>query len=410
MDEKNTETSMEQKSGFYGGRSLLAMLGCLFVFLIISANGAVTPALNAMKEGLWADLPASTITLVNTLPNLSSILGCMVTGWVAGKYMSWKSFAILSLVLFIAFGIAPAALNVTDFYQTLVWRLLHGLACGMMWPLGNSLVMAMYEGSAQGNVLGWGQSIQSLGGVVMQLLGGYLATIQPQYCYFAYLLAVVGLLFAFGIPSLPKTKGKQASEQKQEKAKMSAMCWYGLALFFIGMCVVSPILMNNSTIMAQREFGDSFFSGIATSCYTGGGVVAGLVFGALFRKLKWNIVPIGYIGTAVGFFICIFATSSLMVCVAMAVTALCFVTVRPTLYEFLGHLVTPAQVATMLGYATAAFNLGSFVSTYYIKGCNVFFGGVEAPENSLWVSAIILIVMGVVTYFVNKKLSHKFTS
>ena len=395
----------EKKSGFYGGRSFVAMLSCLFVFLIISANGAVTPALNAMKVGLWADLPASTISLISTLPSLTAILGCMVTGWVAGKYMAWKPFAILSLALFIIFGTAPAFLSVTDFYVTLIWRALHGLACGMMWPLGNSLVIAMYEGKEQNQVLGWGQAVQSMGGVVMQMLGGYLATIQPQYCYFAYLLAAVGLVFALGIPNLPKTKSAPVAEDKpKEKVKIPGLCWYALFLFLVGMMFLLPILVGNSTIMAQRQFGDAFFSGIATSVYTGGGVVAGLIFGTIFNKLRWNLVPIGYVMTAVGFLVCIFANSAFMVCIAMALTALGFVSVRPTLYEFLNHLVTKEQVTAMLGYATAVFNLGTFLGTYWIKFCNTaFFGGVEAPENPLWVGAVCFVALAVLAAVVNAK-------
>ena len=408
------DTELETaKTGFYGGRSLMALLSCLFVFLTISENGAVTPALNAMKEGLWSDLPASTIALVNTLPALTSILGCMVTGWVAGKYLSWRTFSILAFVFLIAFGVAPAVLNVTDFYETLVWRALHGLACGLMWPLGNALVLAMYEGKAQGNVLGWGQSMQSFGGVVMQLLGGFLATIQPQYCYYAFLLAGIGLIFAFGIPSLPKTidrtKAQDKSKGKQkEKVKLPGLCWYALFLFFALMVLLLPILIGNSTLMAQRNLGDSAWSGIATSCYSAGGVIIGVIWGAAFRKLKWNMLPLSFFMAAIGFVMCIFADSAFMVCLSLVVTGLGCISVRPTLYEFLNHLVSPEQVAAMLGYATAVFNLGTFVGTYYIKFCNfAFFGGVEAPENPMYVSAVLFVVLGVVSIILNAKFSHQ---
>jgi len=89
---------MERSIKGFGGKSVLTLIACLFVFIALSGNGAVTPALNAMKQGLWSDLPASTVSLIATLPSLFAIAGCLVSGAIAGKYISWRATTIAAFL------------------------------------------------------------------------------------------------------------------------------------------------------------------------------------------------------------------------------------------------------------------------------------------------------------------------
>jgi len=281
----------------------------------------------------------------------------------------------------------------TNFTATLVMRAGFGFGMGMLWPLGNALVLRLYEGTTQGIILGWGQTVQSAGGVIMQLLGGAFAVVAPQYAYYAYLIAALGLLLTLiGLPKLPLEK-----PEKKDKAKIPTFCWGFLFLLFVGIMIVTPILINCSTIMAQRNFGNSAGAGIVTSCYTIGGVVAGLVFGFSFKALgKW-VVPIGYLLMAVAMIIVIKSSSALMLGFGLFFAAFCFIQIRPAIYKIVGTSVTPAQMASMIGAATAVFNFGNFMTTYYMKAVNmIFFGGVEAPENPIIVSAVIYVIMAVV--------------
>jgi len=390
------------KKGFFG-QSILTLVACLFVFIALSGNGAVTPALNAMRTGLWSTLPPSTVSYIATLPSLFAIAGCLISGALAGKVLSWRVITVIAFTIYLCFGLAPAVFNLTDFYVVLVTRAGFGLGMGMLWPLGNALILRLYEDSKRGHVLGWGQTVQSLGGVLMQTFGGFFAAIYPQYAYYAYLIAALGLILALiGIPKLPLEK----PEAKKEKVKIPLACWGFLFLLFMGIMMVSPILIGTSTIMAQRGFGGSAGAGIVTSMYTIGGACAGLVFGFSFKKLgKW-VIPIGYMLMVVAMLIVIYASSAIMLSAGLFFAAFCFIQIRPSIYNTVGYLVTPAQVAAMIGAATAVFNFGNFMATYYIKASNtLFFGGVEAPENPIWVSAVLYGVMAVavsVVFLINK--------
>ncbi len=401
MDEIR-ETQEPQKQSGFGGRSILTLLACLFVFIALSGNGAVTPALNAMKTGLWSDIPATTITLISTLPSLTAIAGCLVTGAIAGKYLSWRATSVLSFAFYIGFGVVPAIVNMQDFYATLVMRAGFGLGMGMLWPLGNALVLRLYQDAKQGVVLGWGQTIQSVGGTIMQILGGALAAIQPQYCYYAYLIAALGLILSLaGIPKLPLEK-----PEKKEKVKIPGSAWAFIILLFLGMMFVMPILAGTSTIMAERNFGGSAFAGIVTSCYTIGGAVAGLVFGFTFKKMgKW-IVPAGYILMAVSMFIVAYASSAPMLAFGLFFAAFNFVQIRPAVYSLVGASVTPAQMASMIGITTAMFNLGTFLATYYMKACNaIFLGGADSVVFPIICSGVLYAVMAIIVaivFFVKK--------
>lgn len=398
---------MAKERRMYGGQPLYVMFMIFFIFLCYSGNGVVTPALNAMKQGLWIDIPASTITLISTLPSLSAIVGCLITGAVGGKYLTWKTTGLIAFGICLVFGLMPGVFHMTDFYQVLVIRAVWGIGGGMLWPLGNSMVLELYRGKESGNVLGWGQSCQSLGGVIMQLAGGYLASIEPQMCYYGYLIGLIGLTGVIALPPIPKTKTKGSSEKK-EKVKIPGVCWVFVCLLFIGITLNTPLLVGNSTLMAERNFGDSFLSGIAGSLYTCGGILAGLLFGTDYKLCGRYIVPIAYLVMCLGTLIVILSPSALVMCIGMFTVAFGNVHARPGCYKIVGELVTPEQIAAMLGIGTALYNFGNFCGTFYIKLCNtVFFGGEEAAVHPMYVSAILYVAVAVSVGLFIRHLSKK---
>lgn len=401
--EAAAEVAKEAKSGGFGGRSFVTLITCIFLFLCMSGNGVVTPALNVMRTELWSDLPPSTVSFIATLPNLFGIAGALVGGYLAGRYLSWRAALVISFVMYLGFGIAPAVFNLTDFYTVLATRAGFGFGAGMLGPVANALILRIYDEQHGQLVLGWAQSMQSLGGVIMQMLGGFLAAMNPTYTFYAYFIAAIGLLFTFvGVPDLPLESKKG---EKVEKAPIPAYCWLYLIVLGIGVMIVVSGLMLTSDIMAERGFGGSFGAGIVTSAYTAGGVCAGILFGPLFDKVKqWSVV----IGCAVCAVSCItvaFATSAIMLFFGLFFAGVSFIMVRPAVYKIVSMDVTPAQMATMVGLGVAIFNLGTFFTSYYMKACSVFTGGVETTWCPPCVAGVIFAAMAVITaiYLTAKK-------
>jgi MFS family permease len=50
-------------------------------------------------------------------------------------------------------------------------------------PLGNALILSLYEGQERANMLGLSGVVMNLGGIALQLLGGILAAIRWNYAF-----------------------------------------------------------------------------------------------------------------------------------------------------------------------------------------------------------------------------------
>ena len=372
----------------------LTLASCLMMFFVFAGNSAVTPALSAMRAELWSDIPASTVSLVSTLPSLTAILGCLFAGAVAGRYLSWKGAVALAFAIYIGFGTLPAVVGMTDFHGVLAMRAAFGFGMGMLIPMGNALVIRIYKGKSQDKVLGWAQACQSAGGIAMQIAGGLLASIGPQYAYGAYFIAAIGLAVALvGLPDFPLER-----RTRKGKEKIPHSCYGFLILLFLGIMSMTPAIINCSVLMSERGFGDAALAGIVSSFYTVGGVAAGFAFGPAFGKVgKW-LIPFGYTGCALACLLVVLSGDVFMLMLALFLASFFFVQVRPSIYKIVGTSVSPAQSAAVIGAAAAIYNLGNFMATYYMKAVDaLFFGGAEGPDHAIIVSVGMFIAMAAVS-------------
>ena len=85
----------------------------------------------------------------------------------------------MALILFLAGGVAPAFLN--NFTTLLLSRAVFGIGIGLLSPLGNALVLGLFEGQERANMLGLGGVVMNLGGIAFQMLVGFLAAISWRY-------------------------------------------------------------------------------------------------------------------------------------------------------------------------------------------------------------------------------------
>ena len=114
--------------------------GVYALYIMVAGAGAVTPALAAFGSA-FPDADPVTISLIQSLPSLTTILGTLLVGAVAGKKISFKVTGIVALIIYLIFGCLPALWN-DSLTSILIARACVGFGMGMVSPLGAAVFSA----------------------------------------------------------------------------------------------------------------------------------------------------------------------------------------------------------------------------------------------------------------------------
>ena len=139
-------------------------------------------------------------------------------------------------------------------------------------------------------MVGWSSTFTGFGGILFQTLGGYLASYHWSYCFFAYLVAVIFLLFSSYFLPEPMQREKLANRKVEnqnithQKVKTPFSVWitgFFLCLFWLFAYV---IITNASTVLITEGIAAQSQVGLIFSFMTLGTVISSAFFGKLLEK------------------------------------------------------------------------------------------------------------------------------
>jgi len=338
----------------------IVTIAVMSVFFLAMGVGTITPAIQSIAEA-FPELSFSTVLLVSTLPSLFIIPSTYIAGMVVGNKIGYRPLLIFGILLFSLAGAAPYILT-TSFTMILIARALFGIGLGVISPLGNALILSLYEGQERANMLGLSGVVMNLGGIALQLLGGVLAAIRWNYAFLAHLLGIISLFMVlFMLPEPEKREVKIA-----EKIVIPSSVYLDSVLFGIAMMDTYTLLVNMSTIIITDKLGDAASAGVVLSMFTVGGMLAGAIFGKVYQMATRFTISVGLLLLALGSGIVHYATNLMILTIGTTIVGIGFGLVMPAVMMILGMIVAPNAFAAASGILMAFMNLGGFMSTYYI--------------------------------------------
>lgn len=377
----------------------LTVFAIMTIFFVAMGVGTITPAI-ANIAAAFPDVPFTTILLASTLPSLLIIPSTLITGAVAGKKVGYKPLALLGLALFAISGMAPAFVNST-FTIVLVFRAIFGISLGILSPLGNALVMEIFEGQKRANMLGVGSFVMNIGGIALQFLGGALSGVSWELCFVGHFPAIISFVLVLLFLKEPEKPQVSADTSGNVvKDKMSASVWVISIIFGFTMMLIYPMLMNMSSIIADvKQVGDATQSAVVLSMYTVGGAISGVLFGKVYEKLQKFIITIAFLGGAAGIALIIFGNSVFMMTAGTTITGIFYMLTMPLTIMLLGMYAPPSLGGMAVSIMMAVMNAFAFVSTYWISFVGNMTGDVFlAPLKA---AIIGFIAIGVIFLFIN---------
>lgn len=374
------------------------IISIMSLFFVVMGSGTITAAM-ANIAAAFPNIPFTTILLISTLPSLLIIPSTLCTGIIAGKKVKYKSLALLGLGLFVISGIAPTFLN-SSLSLIIAARVLFGISLGILTPLGNAIVMEMYEGQSRANMLGIGSFVTNLGAIIFQFLGGTLSGISWKYCFLAHSPAIVCFILVLLFLKEPESVQQKGLEGAAKKEKIPAAVWILSVFFGLTMMLFFPMLVNMSSIMSQvKGIGDATQAAFSLSMYTVGGAVSGVLFGKVYKVLRKFVIPVAFIGTAFGLSCVVFGKSLAVITIGTTLSGLFYMLLMLMIIMLIGMYSPASANAMSISIMMAVMSAFTFIATYWIGLIGAVSGDVYIMP--IKVAIIAYIIMAVALLVIN---------
>lgn len=374
------------------------LIAALFIlFLMGPMLSMLNPALAVLAEHYQIDAgQASYLTSICTIPQ---IITAVVSGFIVGKKVKFKTWLIVCLAAMTFFGALPGIVPM-GYYPLLACRALYGFFLGGIQPIANaSVIMHFADEERRAKVLGYTNVGFYLGLVIFLLLGGILAGVGWNMPFLAYLFGIVAIATtAFLYKEPPNDILAPESKNGKPKVKIPFIGW----AFMIGFCVLQiiymPLMMLAANIMEVHQLGDSSMAGMLMAGSNIVGALAAASFGTLFKLAKKWLLVIAWVFEAVGFAgVAYFAGAGGLVpfAISFVVIQVFMAIMTAGTPQFISMSISPAAYAVAMGLYVGIYNVGSFLASPFIQGSMAVFGTGDFA-SVFWASSAIAAVMVVI--------------
>ncbi len=354
--------------------SAIGIAAVLLVGILCQSSGAENPALAYMADD-FPSLPFSTIALVTTLPSLMMIPASLGFSLLRRRF-GFRTLFVAAAILLVVGGIAPAW--AATFPEVLAWRAVFGLGVGVMWPLAQALIVELYGGNRQDTLLGWNSVVTAFGGIIWANVGGILALQGWRVAFFTYFIPVAVLVFC-GI-FLPNSRcakgaattdgshdvrtvpsGVRGSTPKATKKLIGLTVLILIGYFLYNFCNMT-YFTNISMKVVAEGLGDSAAADLASSFYTVGSLVIGVVFGHAMKG-RWFArysMAVGWLASAIGMLMVGLAPTYIVVIIGSAIQGFGTGTFMPTMVGIIGNVAGKQNASLILGISMGLVGASQF--------------------------------------------------
>ncbi|EHS57160.1 MFS transporter [Paenibacillus sp. Aloe-11] len=367
-----------------------ALLSISLVLTSASAISAVIPMMLNQLSGVSSSLIESVVTI----PSFSMMLFVLLSGPISSR-LGKKNTVLLGLSLVVIGGILP--MLTTNITWILALRLVLGAGLGMFNSLAVSLISDFFEGDERAQLVGFQSAVQGLGSSLATFVAGQLALIDWQFAFLCYAITIpIALLFFLVIPEPERGEPTVSSTGTGHRSGGVSIPVLGLgAALFLFMTFIMIVYTKTGIMIAEKSMSNAGFLGTALTLFSLSTMIAGFLFGRIYKWFR-NYAPfISSLLTATGFVLLWFAQNVTLVTVAMLIIGFSFALFIPYIFTILTKIVPKGSETLSISIAMVGSNLGAFASPYVIKLVGMLFGN-ETASFAFLVSAIVFMIAALI--------------
>jgi MFS family permease len=343
-------------------RNVTILVGSTTLVLVTAGLAPALPGIAAAFQ----DAPNAGLLVRLTL-TMPALLGGIAAPF-AGIFLDrWGRKPVIVAAL-IVYGLAGTAGYVLDSLTgILLSRAVLGLA---MAGLANGFVTLLtdyFSGARLHQFTGYLGAFAGFGGVVYQILAGFLAGIGWRYPFLIYLMAfgvLVSVLFTVDEPELRAQPSPQDHPDEQAAVPMRAI----LMIYAIGlasMVTLFTLIINVPFYLTAQAGANSSQVGLALAFLSLPGAIMALLYSRLKTRLSFqSLGALVFLNLGIGHIVPALTSSYGLIVAGLFVGGLGFGLLLPNLVSWLAPIVPPAIRGRAVGGLNATIFLGQFITPF----------------------------------------------
>lgn len=349
--------------------------------------GAVTPALADIAMAFPA-ASSTSIALLTSIPTLFSIPCSILTGKIVGRFIKYKTLAVLGILIILVSGVLPYFAG--SLALIIVLRAFLGLGLGLIAPLSPSITMNTLPRQEAERQLGRNGIAANGGAIIFQLLGGFASSIAWRLGFMTYFLALPMLLIVIICLDEPViiSENQTPERAKMNRTKLGKNLWFwGFlnGLFFI---LFYTMINDLSGVIAKNNMGNASSSAVAFSLFSIGGVLGGFLFSKVVSKIQKLIISLGSIFCSIGFLTLAIGKNIGILYIGTTLFGIGFGMFVPAVTLYAGLSVSPENRPFAVSFLQIFSGVGTFSSAYIFASLRILFNG-AGDRFALGVSSCI---------------------
>ena len=256
--------------------------------MTVMAGSVISPALPEISRHFSGESAGVFTKLVLTMPALTIAVCAPLAGHISDLF-GRRKLLLFSLFLYGVSGFSGFFLD--DLFLLLVSRAVLGISVGGIMSAATALIGDLFSGNERAEFIGLQSGFMYLGGVVLVLLGGFLAEISWKGPFVAYLSAFAVLAMAIIGLTEPETSMKNTDNVYQEPSPVPypAMSLVYLLVFLL-MIFYYMVLVQVPFILQDHFGAGSAMTGVAISASALAGAFSSLSYHVIRRRLSYRII------------------------------------------------------------------------------------------------------------------------
>ncbi len=343
-----------------------------WTILIIALTQMPTLALSPATEQIrsFFNRELAEVQTAMSMTNFVSVVASIIIALLVSRSIITKKFSVVLGQIFLGLSSIIALLFHSSFWAVSVLSFTIGMATGCFVTSTFGLLFDNFERDEKQRLAGYQTSFINVGGIMMSLLGGLLASF---FWYGGYLIFLADLAIAalciFTIPSYKTPKAEKSGDLASPlRGRLNPRVYYYTVCIFFFMMFYSACGMNISTHIKSGFSNYSSVAGLCNAVQMAGGAFAGIFFGKLSAKLKDMILFLACLLLFAGYTLLSFFQSSLapiLISVFLAGTSLSLFMPRVTFCVSTYSDPTNSALTTLF-ISSLAPSMGGFLSPVII--------------------------------------------
>lgn len=375
----------------------------------IFSDSVVVPLLTS----IYSEFPDTSVFLKNFIVTggyLFSLIAALLSGWLI-KRIDKKILLFLGMLCFTVGGVGGFFSTSVEFLA--VMRILDGISDGVLTVTAMSMVAELYhEEKIRAMMIGVYNGVSAAFGAMLSFLSG----IVVEHCdwRYAFLLNAVSLisllLIVIAIPSVRPNRAN-GDEPKMIHSLLGKLITPKTCRVyfehFISSAWYCMLFVLVDLYVNEKGFGGSVLSGSISSIGSLVVFITGLLFSAVYMKIKGYTSLVGYFFLSMTFVILAISKNTYLSVFMFIVGAFSY-TMLNSFYQIdIMNFMDKEAVSAGMGIMNAVYNLGCFISAYIPYAVMNMFDLTGFSDALMYLSVPLLVITSVLFVICLKKRREK---